>query len=176
MTIVHDPSLGMESSKSEVDGGTTPFMAPERLVPSKFGLEKGTPTTEADIYAVAMVIYQVLTTQFLTHVRINSSVQLLTGQLPFSEPIGPEVVFQILKGVRPTKPSNATELGLSDGVWKLLEDCWQTDRQLRPSVKDVLDRVKSTALTCGTLPPVGGVAQCRADPDSMFNKFGMSLF
>jgi hypothetical protein len=59
MTIVHDPSLGMESSKSEVGGGTTPFTAPELLVPSKFGMEKCTPTKEADIYAISMVIYQV---------------------------------------------------------------------------------------------------------------------
>lgn len=74
MTIVHDPSLDMKSSKSEVDGGTAHFMAPERFVPSKFGLEKDTPTVEADIYAMGVVIYQVLATQCLTHTRINPSV------------------------------------------------------------------------------------------------------
>lgn len=63
MTIVHDPSLGMESSASDAGGGTTPFMAPELLVPSKFGLRKCIPTKEADIYAMAMVIYQVLSIQ-----------------------------------------------------------------------------------------------------------------
>ena len=62
MTVVHDPSLEMASSDSEVGGGTTPFMAPELLVPSKFGLEKATPTMGADIYAMGMVIYQVLIT------------------------------------------------------------------------------------------------------------------
>ena len=73
MTIVDDPSLGMESSKSETDGGTTPFVAPERLVPFKFGLERGSPTMEADIYSVGMVLYQVSTTQYLTHAhRIDS--------------------------------------------------------------------------------------------------------
>ena len=59
MTIVHDPGLGMESSKSETGGGTTPFMAPELLLPSKFGLDKCKPSKEADIYAIGMVIYQV---------------------------------------------------------------------------------------------------------------------
>ena len=62
MTMVHDPSLGMESSKSEAGGGTTPFMAPELLVPSKFGLDKCTPSKEADVYATAMTIYQVSVT------------------------------------------------------------------------------------------------------------------
>ena len=72
MTIIHDPGLEMESSKSEVGGGTTPFMAPELLVPSRFGLEKCTPTKEADIYAMAMVIYQVRTARCPVRLRIDS--------------------------------------------------------------------------------------------------------
>jgi len=61
MTIVHDPSLGMESSKSAARGGTILFMAPELLVPARFGLRRCTPSKEADIYAIGMVIYQVCT-------------------------------------------------------------------------------------------------------------------
>jgi serine/threonine protein kinase len=72
MTIVYDPSLGMESSKSEVGGGTTPFMAPELLVPSRFGLDKCTPTKEADIYAMGMVIYQVRTARCPVRTHIDS--------------------------------------------------------------------------------------------------------
>ena len=72
MTIVHDPSLEVESSKPEVGGGTVPFMAPELLVPSKFGLDNSTPTKEADIYAMAMTIYQVLTVQFPARAHIYS--------------------------------------------------------------------------------------------------------
>jgi len=61
MTIVYDPSLEMETSKSRAGGGTTPFMAPELLIPSRFGLDKCIHTKEADIYAMGMVIYQVRT-------------------------------------------------------------------------------------------------------------------
>ena len=57
----------MESSGSEVGVGTTPFAAPELLFPSKFGLDKPTPAKEADIYAMAMVIYQVHPTQYIVH-------------------------------------------------------------------------------------------------------------
>ena len=73
MSIVYDPGLGLESSKSTAGGGTTPFMAPELLVPSRFGLEKCAPSKEADIYAMAMVIYQVRVIQFLAYTRVNSS-------------------------------------------------------------------------------------------------------
>ena len=155
MTIVHDPSLGMESSKSELGGGTTPFMAPELLVPSRFGLGKCIPTKEADIYAMAMVIYQVL-----------------TGMIPFGKKTGPEVVIKVLGGVRPSKPSDALGLGLSDEVWELLEGCWHTKHELRPLVRDVLICVRSAASACGILSPVGGVVQRYEDPDSGFNKFG----
>ena len=99
---------------------------------------------------------------------------MLTGTLPFGKQTGPEVVFKVLDGVRPSKPTDALKLGLSDEVWKLLEDCWQTERQRRPPVKDVLARVKSAASTCGTLLPVGGVAQRQEEPDSTFTKFGTS--
>ena len=156
MTIVHD--LEMESTKTEVGGGTTPFRAPELLVPSEFGLEKCTPTKEADIYATAMVIYQVL-----------------TGTVPFGRKTGPEVVFQVLEGVRPSKPTNAQKLGLSGQVWKLLEDGWQQARELRPSVKDVLSRLRLAASTCGRLAPLGGVAKRQEEPDSDFSKFGTLL-
>ena len=56
-----DPSLGVELSESIVGEGATPFMAPELLFPSRFGLEKCTSTKEADIYAMGMVVYQVRT-------------------------------------------------------------------------------------------------------------------
>ena len=59
MSMVYDPGLGMECRNCTVDGGTTPFMAPELVIPSRFGLDKCLPSKEADIYAMAMVIYQV---------------------------------------------------------------------------------------------------------------------
>lgn len=100
------------------------------------------------------------------------SVQVLTGTLPFGKQTGSEVVFKVLGGVRPSKPQNARDLGLSDELWKLLEDCWKTEREHRPPVKDVLIRVKSAASTCGILSPVGGVVQQHEEPDLDFSEFG----
>ena len=74
MTTVYGLNLEVEAEKAEVDRGTTPLMAPERLVPSKLGLEKDMPIMEADIYTMAMVIYQVRTTKRSTLAHINSSV------------------------------------------------------------------------------------------------------
>ena len=101
--------------------------------------------------------------------------KVLTGTLPFGNITGPEVVFKVVGGGKPSKPANALELGLSDRVWKLLEDCWHNDRKRRPPVKDVSSRVKVAASVCGTLCSVGDVAKPVEDPDSEFTKFGRSL-
>ena len=91
---------------------------------------------------------------------------MLTGTTPFGKQTGIEVAIKVLGGVRPPKPTNALDLGLSDKVWTLLEDCWQIERERRPPVQEVLVYVKSSALGCGILSPVGGVVQRHEEPDS----------
>ena len=101
--------------------------------------------------------------------------QVLTGTLPFGKLSGSELVFEVLGGEKPSKPADALELGLSHNVWKLLEDCWQTDRTSRPSIKDVSARVEAAASVCGILASVGGILKIYEDSDSEFAKFGGSL-
>jgi len=53
-----DPCQPMACS-AQVEGGTLTFMAPELLVPETYGMKDPGPTTQADIYAFGLVIYQV---------------------------------------------------------------------------------------------------------------------
>ena len=101
--------------------------------------------------------------------------QVLTGKLPFGKISGSEVVFKVVGGGKPSRPADSLELGLSDDVWELLEDCWKTVHTSRPSIEGVLPRVKAAAFACGILSPVGGIPQRYEDPDSDFAKFGGSL-
>jgi hypothetical protein len=103
-------------------------------------------------------------------------VQVLTGMTPFGKLTGPEVVFKVLGGERPSKPQDALNLGFSDEVWRLVEGCWQTEPEDRPTVKSVLLCLRSAALASKILSPVGGVVRHRyEEPDSGFNKFGTPL-
>ena len=86
-----------------------------------------------------------------------------------------EVVFKVLDGGKPSKRANALEFGLSERIWKLLEDCWQTERTCRPSVTDVSGRVKAVASICGTLSSVGGIPRRCEDPETDFTNFGRLL-
>jgi len=58
MTVVLDPKQPMSCS-AQLEGGTMTFMAPELMVPSKFGFKDSMPTSEADVYAFGLLLFQV---------------------------------------------------------------------------------------------------------------------
>ena len=99
------------------------FMAPELLCPGKFNKTSSQPTQPGDIYAFGMVIYEVL-----------------TGFHPFHEKKWgePELVYNVVTGVRPTKPADAERIGFGDGTWELAEGCWVAEQRMRPTVDEVL--------------------------------------
>jgi len=99
-------------------------MAPELLLPTKFGLEKGKPSKEADIYAFGMTIYQVL-----------------TGKRPFPYRRKARIIRAVILGDRPAKPENAEEIGMTEVVWYPLKECWSEDRTMRPNISDILLRL-----------------------------------
>ena len=121
LTRVVTSAMKMEMPNGDHD--TTSFMAPELLLPSKFGLTKEVPSKEADIYALGMTVYQVL-----------------TGKCPFFPKRIAEVVHAVISGERPPKPENAEETGMTEVVWGLLEECWREDRTTRPTAVEVLRR------------------------------------
>ena len=110
------------------DGTGTPrtfFMAPELLHPTRFGLEKGVPSKEGDVYALGMTVYQVLTGQFPFHPK---------GQF--------EVVQVVVDGERPPKPENAEEVGMTEAIWELMGECWKENRAERPVMPEILRRFR----------------------------------
>jgi serine/threonine protein kinase len=94
-------------------------MSPELLDPESFGLKKSHPTRESDLYALGMVIYEVL-----------------SGWAPFAPAKAP--VLKILRGERPEKPQGARGAWFTDGIWVTLEHCWQRHPDDRPNLNAVL--------------------------------------
>ena len=105
--------------------GTASFMAPELLLPEKFGLDKGVPSKEADVYALGMTVYQVL-----------------TGRWPYYPRREAEVTCAVIFGERPPKPENAERIGMTEAVWNLLKECWSEDRTVRPTITEVLKKFR----------------------------------
>lgn len=127
-------------------GGTTPYMAPELIHPFKFGLERSQLSKEGDIYAIGMVVYEIV-----------------TGVRPF----GPEnfreqqMVYAVLDGKRPEKPENAEDIGFGGGVWDLVERCWREDWTQRPTTGEVRQRLTVAAAWSSSVPPGPMVAPAR---------------
>lgn len=96
-------------------------MSPELLDPPEFGLEDGHPTKKSDIYALGMVVYEVL-----------------SGQLPFPGCKDPIVILKIMKGEHPIRPRGAKGAWFNDELWKMLEVCWKPNRDDRPDLETLL--------------------------------------
>jgi serine/threonine protein kinase len=107
---------------SEVQG-TASFMAPELLLQTKFGLDTGVSSKKADVYALGMTTYQIL-----------------TGKQPFLLRREARVILAVISGERPPKPENAEKIGITEVMWDLLRECWKEDRAARPNISDILGR------------------------------------
>ncbi|KAF9642471.1 kinase-like protein, partial [Thelephora ganbajun] len=119
-------------------GGTPLYMAPELLVPTEFGKSDARPTQPADIYALGMVILEVL-----------------TGLQPFYEQkwAVSELTYRVVCGARPTKPSDAEQIGFEGGTWELVEECWMKESTRRPTIERVLSHLTRVAASSAIVGP-----------------------
>lgn len=126
--------FGFTRITAVVVDGTTSFTAPELLLPTRFGLGKGVPSKEADIYALDMTMYQVL-----------------KGKRPLSPRREAEVIHAVVSGERPLEPENAERIGMTEVMWDLVRERWREDRMTRPNISDILRKI--CGITCERKTP-----------------------
>ena len=105
------------------------------------------PTTQSDIYSLAMVIIEV-TRKLCTPcvqvlMRLTHRSKVFTGNIPFPNSTNVRVVIMISRGERPQKPPGSEGIGLGPTVWKLTEECWDQSPEKRPDVTSVLRRFQA---------------------------------
>jgi hypothetical protein len=123
LTILSDPT-NYTASSSVVARGTTRWMSPELLDPDQFESSDGRPTEESDCYALGMVVYEVL-----------------SGKVPFASLKEYIVMRKVLEGKRPSVPDGAEGAWFTDDLWMMLNQCWATQPDSRPSIEAVLERL-----------------------------------
>jgi hypothetical protein len=97
--------------------GSTPWMAPEHLNSKQY-------TEACDIFSLGVVLFE-----------------LCTRLQPYEELEGvPQIVAQVMKGVRPQIPA---VVGVPDDLRQLMKDCWAHDPRDRPTAVQVCGRLKS---------------------------------
>ena len=115
LTIISDPA-NLLPSTSYTQGGTARWMSPELVAPHRFGFKDSHPTKASDCYALGMVAYETI-----------------SGNLPFHQHRDLAVAMKVLEGEHPPRNTRFTE-----GLWKVLEQCWAYQPDDRLGVEDVL--------------------------------------
>ncbi|KAJ7698232.1 hypothetical protein B0H16DRAFT_1484510 [Mycena metata] len=113
-------SIQFTHSSKPTQGGTTRYQALELL-------RGGHNDTLSDIYAFAGVAYEIL-----------------TGTPPFPDlRTDGAVVTAVLGGCRPPQPDSCSGTPSLDGLWKLLQDCWEEQPAMRPTAAQIVQRLMS---------------------------------
>ncbi|KAL0062705.1 hypothetical protein AAF712_010400 [Marasmius tenuissimus] len=124
--IADTQGLGFTTSTTR-SAGTMRWLAPEILDGKR-------PSMESDVYSFACVCYEIF-----------------TGLRPFPELTNiTAVIFAVAQGKCPTRPQEAS--GLSDAMWALMTECWNTTPSSRPTASQIVERVGEMALRASDSP------------------------
>lgn len=92
-------------------------------------------TTESDVWAFGMTVVEVCDASFSIDLSTNSSSQILTGRLPFSDIRNDSaVILAVLRGPEP-HPSRESCADIADDIWSMLLWCWNRNPYRRPSLQ-----------------------------------------
>ena len=131
---------------SECDPWSARWHAPEFLFPKKFGLDSARRTKETDVYAFAMVMYEVgpfhvlrsgLALDYITYAMR----QAFSGSFPFKDLRHEAVILPIRSGDHPCRPEGGSDLGLTDELWKMMKACWRR-RDRRWKISRIVSTLK----------------------------------
>ena len=94
--------------------------------------------------------------------------------MPFHSLQGPEIAFMVIKGDRPAMPVNASDIGISNALWKLLIECWNPNYTKRPEIERVLQQLSQEPALGLIFPPsnVRQVPSCESVSVSNTRQFG----
>ena len=118
-------------------------MAPELLNPSGFNLKNSNPTRKSDIYAFGAVTYQVSIARCIL-MMINGIAQVTTGEQPFPGAKDGVIIYNVVSGERPSRPSG-TNKWVSDDVWNFISRCWSPSWDGRPDVEFAINALNDAA-------------------------------
>ncbi|KAJ7883507.1 kinase-like domain-containing protein [Mycena olivaceomarginata] len=101
-------------------GGTARYQAPELFeVENPARIHYG-----SDVYAFSSVCYEIL-----------------TGNVPFHELRNDMAVMtRVGQGYRPSRPELCSGTAI-DGLWELMEQCWEQSPQMRPTAFEIVERL-----------------------------------
>lgn len=137
-------SQGLSGMSSMGGKGSVRWQAPELLnVGQSFeDVSCTSPTTKSDTYAFAMVCLEVCVLMFAYIIGILRAAQIYTEEPPFPKLRDGQVILEVaVNRKRPERPVFEDHLPhrrISDGLWMLMQECWQHYASDRPSMESAL--------------------------------------
>ncbi|KAJ7927708.1 kinase-like domain-containing protein, partial [Mycena leptocephala] len=112
------------SAASSSGGGTFRWMAPERLVPSAYGLPTAKATTQSDVYSFGMLMLEVF-----------------SGEPPWGSARNEcSIALNVVTNLRPSRPSS-----IPDDLWEIVQECWSHSPTGRPTIQEVYNHLACIA-------------------------------
>lgn len=81
----------------------------------------------------------------LSHVICLMRDKVMTGNIPFHNYQQHAAALKVGEGFRPERPENAVAIGISDPLWQIVEDCWETECMKRSTIHVVLEQLSQIA-------------------------------
>ncbi|KAJ7222240.1 kinase-like domain-containing protein, partial [Mycena pura] len=105
--------------------GTARYLPPELLRG-----ERKRKDFSSDVYSFAGVSYEIL-----------------TGKVPFFEfREEAAVLFKVLDGNRPSKPTSSLDTLCFDRLWNLFESCWKQEPEARPACFEIVKQLRDLSI------------------------------
>lgn len=91
--------------------------------------------------------------------------------MPFNSLRDTEISYKVIQGDRPALPADAEDLGISNGLWRLLNRCWHTESAERPQIDEILECLSADPARTMTFPPSGFPGSSSSGSSSEFEKW-----
>ena len=145
MTMILDPKHPWSWS-AQLEGDAALSMAPEVLVPGKFGFAESVPMQELDVNALKLVIYQVRNRN-PGRLSCAHAIQALAGEVPFHGLHMGEMPAGMVEGELSPTPKDASDLVLSGPLWDSAQFCWDSEFALQPKITGVVSQLGEAGAT-----------------------------
>jgi serine/threonine protein kinase len=145
-TAKDSKSLAVTSAPMTRTWGTLRWQAPELLDPD-LDDAKCINTMASDVYAYALVCYEVSDVYPGDQHRFSLLSQIFSGQMPFHDiKKDYKVISAVMDGKRPRRPMHDIGhiRGLDDDIWSIIESCWNQEWAHRPIAHQIVLQLRSS--------------------------------
>jgi hypothetical protein len=143
-TAKDSKSLAVTSAQTRAC--TLRWQAPELLDPD-LDEAKCINTMASDVYAYALVCYEVPDVYPGDQHRFSLLSQIFSGQMPFDDiKKDYKFIIAVMAGKRPRRPMHDTShiRGLDDDIWSIIESCWNQEWAHRPTAHQIVVQLRSS--------------------------------